>query len=324
MVIFDNIKLPVAKELEQFEDYFRSVIKTDVRLLNAVVRYLVSKKGKRIRPLLVFLSADLVGQINDRTFIGAAMVELLHTATLVHDDVVDEALERRGFLSINAKWNNKIAVLLGDFLYAKGLLVAIENKEFGFLEVLSEAVKLMSEGELLQIQSIKEEEPTEARYFEIIYSKTASLISACCEIGCLSTSNDLEIRKKIREFGKLIGLAFQIRDDIFDYIGKSSILGKPIGNDLRERKVTLPLIYALKNVSEKDAKNILKLVKKNSKRKELKEIIDFVILNNGVVSAQNRAKELIDKAKDILLEFPDSPSRASLMRLADFIIERDK
>ncbi|MCX7909624.1 MAG: polyprenyl synthetase family protein [Ignavibacteria bacterium] len=324
MKIIDQIKSPVSNELEKFDSYFRSVLKTNVGLLNTVIRYLFLRKGKRIRPLLIFLSAGLVGEINERTYVGATMVELLHTATLVHDDVVDEAKERRGLLSINAKWNNKIAVLLGDFLLAKGLLIAVDNKEFEFLQILSEAVRLMSEGELLQIQTSRENDATEERYFEIIHSKTASLISACCEIGCFSATDNFVARGKLREFGKLLGLAFQIRDDIFDYIGKSSIIGKPVGNDIRERKITLPLIYALRNVSEKDAKNIVSLVKTNKKKKDIKEIINFVIQNNGIISAQTRAKELVDKAKAILLDFPDNPYRQSLFKLADYIVEREK
>lgn len=324
MKVLDEIISPVAKELERFEDYYRSVLRTNTGLLNTVIRYLTSRKGKRIRPLLIFLSAGLVGKINERTYIGATMVELLHTATLVHDDVVDEAKERRGLLSINAKWNNKIAVLLGDFLLAKGLLIAIDNNEFEFLRILSEAVRLMSEGELLQIQTSREFETTEERYFEIIYSKTASLISACCEIGCYSATDDPDARAKLREFGKLIGLAFQIRDDIFDYVGKSSIIGKPVGNDLRERKITLPLIYALQNVPDKEAKDIVGIVKSHKKKKELNVVIDFVIQNNGITFAQNRAKELIEKAKAILKDFPQNEAKSSLIRLADYIIERDK
>lgn len=324
MKVLDEIISPVAKELERFEDYYRSVLRTNIGLLNTVIRYLTSRKGKRIRPLLIFLSAGLVGKINERTYIGATMVELLHTATLVHDDVVDEAKERRGLLSINAKWNNKIAVLLGDFLLAKGLLIAIDNNEFEFLRILSEAVRLMSEGELLQIQTSREFETTEERYFEIIYSKTASLISACCEIGCYSATDDPDARAKLKEFGKLIGLAFQIRDDIFDYVGKSSIIGKPVGNDLRERKITLPLIYALQNVPDKKAKDIVGIVKSHKKKKELNVVIDFVIQNNGITFAQNRAKELIEKAKAILKDFPQNEAKSSLIRLADYIIERDK
>lgn len=324
MKVLDQITSPVSSDLEKFEDYFRSVLQTNIGLLNSVIRYLVSRKGKRIRPLLIFLTANLLGETNERTFVGAAMVELLHTATLVHDDVVDEATERRGILSINAKWNNKIAVLLGDFLLAKGLLVAIENEEFEFLQILSEAVKLMSEGELLQVQTSREMETNEQRYFEIIYSKTASLISACCEIGCLSVTDNKEIRSKLKEFGRLIGLAFQIRDDIFDYTGKSRIIGKPVGNDIRERKVTLPLIYALQNVSEHEAKAIVNIVKSKKKRKDVKEVIDFVLHNNGISMAEETARNLINKAKNILLEFSDNSARQSLLQLADYIVEREK
>lgn len=324
MKVLDQITLPVSKELERFEDYYRSVLKTDIGLLNTVIRYLVRSKGKRIRPLLIFLSANLVGEVNERTYIGATMVELLHTATLVHDDVVDEAKVRRGVLSINAKWNNKIAVLLGDFLLAKGLLVAIEHDEFKFLHVLSEAVKLMSEGELLQVQASREIAANEQRYFEIIYSKTASLISACCEIGCLSVTDDIEVRKKMKEFGRLIGLAFQIRDDIFDYTGTSSIIGKPVGNDIRDRKITLPLIYALQNVSEKEAKEIVSIVKSKNKRKDIREVIDFVIQNDGIAKADATARDFVNRAKEILLGFPENAARISLLQLADYIIEREK
>ncbi|MCX7879653.1 MAG: polyprenyl synthetase family protein [Ignavibacteria bacterium] len=319
-----TITEPIAKELEEFEKYFRKVLNSKIGLLDTIIRYLVARKGKRIRPILIFLSAGLAGEINLRTYIAATMVELLHTATLVHDDVVDEAKERRGFLSINARWNNKIAVLLGDFLLAKGLLVAIENNEFEFLKVLSEAVQLMSEGEILQIQSSREMQTDEDRYFEIIYNKTASLISACCEIGCISATEDLESRFKLKEFGRLIGLAFQIRDDIFDYVGQSSLIGKPVGKDIKERKITLPLIYALQRAPSNEANSIISLVKSRKKKKDIKEIINFVLSNGGITSAQNRAAELVQKAKSILLEFPDNPSRRSLLYLSDFIIERDR
>lgn len=324
MKVIDIIKQPVAKELDEFEKYFRNSLRTSHSLLTTIIQYLVSRKGKRIRPLLIFLSAGLVGEINQRTFIGATMVELLHTATLIHDDVVDEAKERRGILSINAKWNNKIAVLLGDYLLAKGLLVSVENNEFEFLKILSNAVKLMSEGELLQIQTAKSLEISEERYFEIIYSKTASLISACCEIGCLSASDSSEDRAKLKEFGRLIGLAFQIRDDIFDYEGSSGIIGKPVGNDIRERKVTLPLIYALNSAPENLAQNVFDKVKSKSKRKDIREIIQFVIEYDGITKSRNRAQTLVDKAKEILMEFPDNPARQSLLLLSDYIIEREK
>ncbi len=324
MKTIDQIIKPIEQELRAFESNFRSILRSDILLLDAVVSYLLNRKGKRIRPALTFLTAGLLGEINRRTHIGAAMVELLHTATLIHDDVVDEAMERRGFASINARWNNKIAVLVGDFLLAKGLLIAIDNKEYDFLNVLSESVRLMSEGELLQIQTSREEETNETRYFDIIYGKTASLISACCEIGAISVMNDPNIRSKVKEFGRLLGLAFQIRDDIIDYIGKSSIVGKPIGNDIRERKITLPLIYALQNVPTNEARKVIKQVKSRSKKKDIKLIVDFVLANNGISLAEMKAKEFIERAKLILDDFDDSYSKESLMRLADFIVEREK
>ncbi len=324
MKTINEIIKPIEQELRVFENNFRSILKSNIILLDTVVSYLVNRKGKRIRPVLTFLSAGLVGEINSRTHIGAAMVELLHTATLIHDDVVDEAMERRGFASINAKWNNKIAVLVGDFLLAKGLLIAIDNGETDFLDVLSESVRLMSEGELLQIQTSREEETDESRYFEIIYGKTASLVSACCEIGVLSVSSDITIRNTMKEFGRLVGLAFQIRDDIIDYIGKSSIVGKPIGNDIKERKITLPLIYALSNAPSDEAKKIVKQVKSKSKRKDIQRIVEFVIANNGVILAEMKAKKLIEKAKQLLGNFEDSYPKESLMKLADFVIEREK
>lgn len=324
MKTIDQIIKPIEQELRVFESNFRSILRSNILLLDTVVSYLVNRKGKRIRPALTFLAAGLLGTINHKTHIGAAMVELLHTATLIHDDVVDEAMERRGFASINARWNNKVAVLVGDFLLAKGLLIAIDNKEYEFLNVLSESVRLMSEGELLQIQTSREEETNEARYFDIIYGKTASLISACCEIGALSVTNDITIRNKIKEFGRLLGLAFQIRDDIIDYIGKSSIVGKPIGNDIRERKITLPLIYALRNVPPNEARKIIKQVKSKSKKKDVKLVVDFVLANNGTSLAETKAKEFVDRAKLILSEFDDNYSKESLMQLADFVVEREK
>lgn len=286
---------------------------------------MMRRKGKRIRPTLVFLTANLIDKANARTHIGATMIELLHTATLIHDDVVDEADERRGFKSINAKWNNKIAVLLGDFLLAKGLLIAIENNESEFLRTLSNAVRLMSEGELLQIQTARENNANEARYFEIIYSKTASLISSCAEIGAISVSNDPELRVRLREFGKLLGFAFQIRDDILDFVGNSGVVGKPIGNDIREKKITLPLIYALQNVQPSQAHEIVARVKsRNNKKKNIREIINFVIENKGIDSAQSKALQIVNEAKKLLSVFPINPAKESLLKLADFIVERVK
>ena len=226
-------------------------MRTKVPLLELIIRYITKKKGKQVRPALVFLSAELCGGINNRSYIGAALVELLHTATLVHDDVVDEAKKRRGLPSINAAWTNKIAVLIGDYLLAKGLLIAIENEEFTFLKATSRTVRRMSEGELLQIQKSKEILLDEDIYFKIISDKTASLMASCCEIGAISATEDTEIHAVLRNFGELIGIAFQIKDDIFDYVSKSSILGKPVGNDLKEKKFTLPLIFSISKVPEK-------------------------------------------------------------------------
>lgn len=322
MDILNEITQSIRKELKEFDVIFRNSLRTKVGLLDTILLYLVQRKGKRIRPTIVFLSANLIGEINQRTFIGATMVELLHTATLIHDDVVDEADFRRGFATINSKWSNKIAVLLGDFLLAKGFLMSVEHKEYEFLQILSNTVKLMSEGELLQMQTAKENIVDESRYFDIIFGKTASFISSCTEIGAASVTDDIEIQRRMREFGKLLGYAFQIRDDIFDYIGNSSIIGKPIGNDIKERKITLPMIYALKNVHPNHANEIIRKVKSKSKKKDIREIIDFVIANKGIDFAQNTAFELVTKAKDLLKDFPNNQAKESLLKLADFIVER--
>ncbi|MGQ9819417.1 MAG: polyprenyl synthetase family protein [Candidatus Kapaibacteriales bacterium] len=325
MNALDEITIPIRSELEEFDSSLHSTLKTKSRLLDLIISYLMRRKGKRIRPTLVFLSANLIGKANTRTHIGATMIELLHTATLVHDDVVDEADERRGLKSINARWNNKIAVLLGDFLLAKGLSLAIENNEFEFLRTLSNAVRLMSEGELLQIQTARENNANESRYFEIIFNKTASLISSCTEVGAISVTNDPEIRVRLREFGKLLGYAFQIRDDILDFVGNSNIVGKPIGNDIRQRKITLPLIYALRNVQQSQANEIIKIVKsRNNHKKDIRQIIEFVIENKGIVSAQNKALQIVNEAKELLSDFPINPAKESLLKLADYVIERVK
>lgn len=324
MSVLDEITKPIRLELAELENSLRSILKTKSGLLNLIVTYLMRRKGKRIRPTLVFLTANLIGKVNARTHIGAIMIELLHTATLVHDDVVDEAAERRGLKSINARWNNKIAVLLGDFLLAKGLLIAIENNEFEFLRTLSNAVRLMSEGELLQIQTARENNANESRYFEIIYSKTASLFSSCTEIGAISVTNDPEIRVRLRKFGKLLGFAFQIRDDILDFVGNSGLVGKPIGNDIREKKITLPLIYALQNVQPSQANEIIRRVKSKNNKKSTNEIINFVIENKGIDSAQSKALQIVNEAKELLSDFPINPAKESLLKLADYIVERIK
>jgi octaprenyl-diphosphate synthase len=318
-----DITLPIKNELREFDKFFDEQLKTNISLLNLVLRYLTSKKGKQIRPIMVFLSAKISGGINKRTFIGASLVELLHTATLIHDDVVDEASERRGIASINAKWNNKIAVLIGDFLLSKGLLISVENKEFDFLEVTTKAVKRMSEGELLSIDKSKRYDLDEEKYFQVISDKTASLIATCCKIGAISATNDTNVQNALEKYGENIGIAFQIRDDIFDYISKSSLIGKPVGNDIKEKKITLPLLYALKNNPD-DANTIIKMIKKGKLQKnEIKYIIDFVIQKKGIEYAENKAIEYVNKAKNVLDIFPDTEEKKSLINFADFVIIRN-
>lgn len=315
---------PVLGHLEKFNTYFKATLQTKVSLLNLILKYVTSKKGKQLRPVLVFLAAQASGGITQRAYVGASLVELLHTATLIHDDVVDEASERRGLASINAKWNNKIAVLVGDYLLSKGLITAIDGGETEFLGVTSKAVKRMSEGELLSIDMSRTISVEEDIYFKIIADKTASLLSACCEIGALSASNSIEYREAMRDYGEAIGIAFQIRDDIFDYTSRSSLIGKPVGNDIKEKKVTLPLIYSLKNSTDKEKSSIIKLIKRGKlKKAEINSIIDFVQSKNGIQYSEARAKEYIDKAKNSLGVFPESPAKASLLRFTEFVITRD-
>jgi octaprenyl-diphosphate synthase len=315
---------PVLGHLEKFNSYFKSMLQTKVSLLNLILKYVTSKKGKQLRPVLVFLSAQAAGVINQRTYIGAALVELLHTATLIHDDVVDEASERRGLASINSKWNNKIAVLIGDFLLSKGLITAIDAGETEFLGVTSRAVKRMSEGELLSIDMSRSISLDEETYFRIISDKTASLLSTCCEIGALSTSDNVEFREAMRDYGEAIGIAFQIRDDIFDYTSRSSLIGKPVGNDLKEKKVTLPLIYALNNATDKEKSSIIKLIKRGKlKKADVNLIIDFVVEKKGIEYAENIAKKYILQAQNSLAVFPESPAKESLLRFSEFVFSRE-
>ena len=319
-----TLSTPIKDELEEFDKYFKSLMRTDVALLDIVLRYLTKKKGKRIRPILVFLTAHILGEINERTYRGAAMVELLHTATLVHDDVVDRAETRRGLLSINAKWNNKIAVLVGDFLLSKGLLIATENQEYGFLDITSNAVKRMSEGELQAIEVIKTREITEEVYFRIISDKTAALISTCTQIGAASVSKDVELISKMREFGENIGMAFQLKDDLFDYLSESRLIGKPVGNDIREKKITLPLIHAFENSGKSEAKKIKKMIRKGDlSNKDVKYIIDFTKANNGIDYTVNISNEYKRKALEILEELPTNSERQTLVDLAEFVINRE-
>jgi len=319
-----EISASVTTELERFDVYLRQQMRARTALLDTVIRYILRQRGKRVRPALVFLAAGASGGITDRSYVGATMVELLHTATLVHDDVVDQADERRGLASINAVWKNKIAVLVGDYLLSKGLLIAVHHNEFDYLRLTSEAVRRMSEGELLQIQKSRQKTLDEETYFRIISDKTASLISTCCEIGAISASGNTEIRAAMARYGELVGLAFQIRDDVLDYTSRSSILGKPVGNDIREGKITLPLLYASQLSPKSEAKDAVKIVKsKSGKRKDIDAVRMFVEQYNGVKLAQDKAVELQQQAIATIASFPDSVYKSALIDFAHFVVTRN-
>lgn len=316
---------PVKEHLEKFDTFFKDKLNSNVSLISLIIKYLTKKKGKQIRPAIVFLSAAACGEINERTYTGATMTEMLHTATLIHDDVVDEADKRRGMPSINAAWSNKIAILVGDFLLAKGMLSAIDKSEFDFLRATSSAGRRMSEGELLQIHSSKIYSIEQDVYFKIISNKTASLFAACCEIGVISTNNNRELQLDFREFGENLGIAFQIKDDILDYQGESEVLGKPIGNDIKEKKFTLPLIYALSKTNKQEKKKIIAIIKnKDIKRKDIKYISDFVVQAGGIEYSEKIAKDYSLKAIKYIQSVPDSIYKQSLMNFANFVIERNK
>ncbi len=319
-----DIKAPVKKEMDQFETYFKGSMKTKVHLLNIINRYIIKRKGKEIRPILVFLSAKLTGNINDSTYTAAALTQLLHTATLIHDDVVDETYERRGFFSVNALWKTKAAVLVGDFLLSKGLLIALDNNEFGQLKVVSDAVREMSEGELLQLEKSRKLNITEEVYFDIIYKKTASLISSCTELGAISVGANQEDQQKLKQFGSHLGIAFQMKDDLFDYEKQASI-GKPTGNDIKEKKLTLPLIYVLRKASDKDRRWALNIIRKHNKNtSKVNELIAFVKNNGGIDYTSLKMIEYKQKAIDILNLFPTSEAREALIKLVDYTISRNK
>lgn len=319
-----EISKPIQHHLDAFEDVFSKSIRSKVGLVDLVTKYIVKRKGKRVRPVLVLLSADLCGGINEKTYRGATLVEILHTATLVHDDVIDEADTRRGFASINAIWKNKIAILMGDYLLAKGLLLSLDNDDFRFLKITSTSVKRMSEGEIHQIQKSRDLDMDEQTYLKIIGDKTASLLSTCCEIGASSSSDDPEKQRLLREYGENVGLAFQIRDDLLDYIGRKSITGKPTGLDLNEKKLTLPLIHAIRNAPKKEGKEILSMIKDGGKKMNVKGVLDFVMKHHGVDYAGEKARHFADKAMENICVFPDSPSKQALLGFADFVVEREK
>ena len=314
-------KKVIAKELDLFEEHFKEAVKSRVSLLDRIMQYIVKRKGKQMRPMFVLLSAKLHGEINDASYRAASLVELLHTATLVHDDVVDDARERRGMFSINALWKNKIAVLVGDYLLSKGLLLSLENKDFTILTILSNAVKKMSEGELLQIEKTRNLNFDESVYYEIINGKTASLLASSCAAGTSSVTGNEDTIQKMREFGENVGMAFQIKDDLFDY-GEAKI-GKPTGNDIKEKKLTLPLIHILQKVSPSLKKEIIYIVKNNNNDKEkVKFVIDHVISYGGIEYATHKMNEYRDKALLILNSFPTSPTRAALEELVRYTTDR--
>jgi len=311
----------IGKELSTFEEKFADAVRSKTPLLDRIMKYIIKRKGKQLRPMFVFLSAKLHGTVNESTYRAAALVELLHTATLVHDDVVDESLERRGFFSINALWKNKIAVLVGDYLLSKGLLLSIDSNEFKHLQILSEAVKQMSEGELLQIEKARNLNLKEDIYFEIIRSKTASLLSSACGVGAWSTTNNEEICQKMKLFGEKTGIAFQIKDDLFDY--GSANIGKPTGNDIKEKKLTLPLIYTLNNVDSSKRRELIYIIKNQNKdKKKVKYVLDTVTASGGIAYAEKKMIEYRDEALGILNEFPDSDIRQGLEELVRYTTDR--
>ena len=311
----------IATELATFEEKFAKSVKSQTPLLDRIMKYIIKRKGKQLRPMFVFLSAKLHGTVNESTYRAAALVELLHTATLVHDDVVDESLERRGFLSINAIWKNKIAVLVGDYLLSKGLLLSTGAGDFKHLDILSEAVKQMSEGELLQIEKARNLNLNEDIYFEIIRSKTASLLSSACAVGAWSTSKDESLTEKMKLFGEKTGIAFQIKDDLFDY-GNDDV-GKPTGNDLKEKKLTLPLIYTLNNISKAEKRKIIYIVKNQNKDKDkIKYVLQKVVDAGGIKYANDKMIQYRDEALAILFEFPESDIRQGLEELVRYTTDR--
>ncbi|MEY5047473.1 MAG: hypothetical protein RLZZ175_832 [Bacteroidota bacterium] len=321
----NDILAPISEEMNTFEQKFRHSMKSDVFLLDKIMNYIVKRKGKQLRPMFVMLTAKTVnhGQVKEDSFRGAALIELLHTATLVHDDVVDDSNMRRGFFSLNALWKNKIAVLVGDYLLSRGLLLAVDNGDFALLKIVSEAVREMSEGELLQMEKARKLDITEDVYFEIIKRKTASLISSCCAVGAASVGSDENVIAQMKLFGEKVGIAFQIKDDLFDF-GTDEI-GKPLGIDIKEKKMTLPLIYALQNATWWERNVIIKKIKYFSESKTVvNEVIDFVKKSGGIEYATNTMNQFTAEAMAILNQFPDSEYKTALQGLVTYTIERKK
>lgn len=325
MKIVEQIKQPIAFEMDLFEQKFQLSMSSKVALLNRITHYIVNRKGKQMRPMFVFLVAKMVnnGEVSERTYRGASVIELIHTASLVHDDVVDDSNRRRGFFSINALWKNKIAVLIGDYLLSKGMLVCIDNSDFDLLKIISVAVREIVEGELLQIEKARKLDITEDVYYEIIRQKTATLIAACCSLGAASVKPNTNDVERMRKFGELIGMAFQIKDDLFDY-GEEAI-GKPTGIDIKEQKMTLPLIHVLNNCSKKDQDWLINSIKKyNKDKKRVKEVISFVKDHGGLNYAVAKMKQFQEEALLLLKDYPESEFKRSLILMVNYVIERKK
>lgn len=323
MLTVKEMIAPIKMEMSEFDSRFRQNMQSKVALLDKITHYIIRRKGKQMRPMFIFLSAKMLGEVNDKTYDAASLVELLHTATLVHDDVVDDANERRGFFSVNALWKNKIAVLVGDFMLSKVLLLSIEKNNLRLLEIVARAVREMSEGELLQIEKARRLDITEEVYFDVIRKKTASLIATCCEGGAISVDRE-DMSATMRQFGELVGLAFQIKDDIFDY-GSDDGIGKPTGNDLRERKMTLPLIYVLNTAPQNIKKELISIVKNhNDDPKYIARGIELVVSGGGIKYATAKMMELKEQALQLLEGIPDSESKRSIIGLVEYTTQRKK
>lgn len=321
--ILEEIKNPIRQEMKLFEKKFQESMRSEVFLLDKITRFILKTKGKQIRPIFVFLCAKLVGEITEKTHRGAAMIELIHTATLVHDDVVDESFKRRGFFSINALWKNKIAVLVGDYLLSKSVIISTENQDFDILAVISKTIREMSEGELLQLEKSRKLDITEDIYYEIIRKKTATLIAACCEVGAISNNVNVELAQKIRDFGTYTGIAFQIKDDLFDYL-KKNVTGKPVGIDIKEKKLTLPLIYAMNSVKKDERKYYFNIIKNHSyETGKVNELMEFVKKSGGISYTEKVMLNYQKKALEILDDFPDNEAKKSLQLMLNYIIKRD-
>lgn len=319
-----EIKKFVAIEMVEFEKKFKLSMKSNVALLDRVTHYIIKRKGKQLRPMFVFISAKMFGPVQEATYVGASLIELLHTATLVHDDVVDDSFERRGFFSLNALWKNKIAVLVGDFLLSKGLILSVEHNEFEQLRIVTNAVQQMSEGELLQMEKARKLNITEEIYYDIIRQKTAVLVASCCACGAASQKQSSEIIEQMRLFGEHTGMAFQIKDDLFDY-GSGKNIGKPTGIDIKERKLTLPLIYTLNHADRATKRHIINIVKnENEDTTKVKEVIDIVNNSGGIEYAVQKMHEFKNKALEVLKPFPDTEAKNALEFLVNYTVERDK